>query len=74
MNIACQWLDALVYIRSAGCVTMETDIAEIRLDKAWFQVGDTNGRIGNIDTESVRKSLNSRLCGTIDIAACIALT
>ena len=69
--ITCQWFDALVDISCTVVVTTETDIAEIRLNKAWFQVTDTNGRISNIDTEPIRKSLDSSLCGTIDIATCI---
>ena len=48
--IARQWLNAFIDICRSVAIAMETDVAEIRLDQARLQIGDTDGRIGHIDT------------------------
>ena len=50
-----QWLDALVDIGGTLVVTMKADVAEVRLNKTGLQVGDTDGRVGHVDAESVRQ-------------------
>ena len=63
--------DALVNIRCAIGVTAKTNVTEISLNKTRLQVRNTDGCISNINTQSVRKSLHSSLCGTIYIASSI---
>ena len=67
--IACQWCNAFIDMGSPFVVTMETDIAEVCLDKSRLQSRYADSRIGHIYTESVRQCLDGRLCGAIHIAA-----
>ena len=55
--VASEGLDALIDIGSTVAVAMETDVTEVGLNQAWLQVGDTNGRVGHIDTQSIGQSL-----------------
>ena len=51
--VASQGLDTLIYIGSTIVVTAETDIAEVRLNETGLQVRDADGRIGNINAQTV---------------------
>ena len=66
--VASEGLDAFVHIGRTVVVTMEADVAEVGLHQAWLQIRDTNGCVGHIDTQSVRKGLYCCLGGTIDIS------
>ena len=69
--IARKRLDALVELGSAGCITMETDVAEVGLDEAGLEVGDANSCIGHVDAQSVGEGLHSCFRGTVYIASSI---
>ena len=51
--IARQRLDALIDTCSTIVIPMETDVAEISLDKTRLQVSNTDSRISYIDAKSI---------------------
>ena len=66
-----QWLDALIEFCGTIGIALEADITEVRLYKAWLEVGDAYGGVGHIDTETVGEGFHGSLCGSIYIASCI---
>ena len=69
--VASKGLDTFIDIGSTIMVAMETDIAEVCLHKTRLQIGDTDGGVGHIDTQSIGKCLYCGLRGTIHIAPCV---
>ena len=61
-------LDALVDIGGALGVTMEARVAEVGLNKAGLEVGDTDGGIGHIEAQAVGDGLHGSLGGAIYVA------
>lgn len=47
-----QWLDALIEFGGTIGIALKTDITEIRLYKAWLEVGDT---YGGVSATSIRR-------------------
>ena len=70
--VACEWFDALIDVGSSAGISMETDVAEVGLNKSRLQVRHTDGRTGNIDSQTVGQGFHSSLRGTIDVAAGIS--
>ena len=67
--VARERLDALIHLGGAVCVSMKTDIAEVRLHQSGLEVRHANSGIGHIDAKTVRNGLDSSFSGTIDIAS-----
>ena len=56
--ITSQGFDAFIDIGGTLRISMETDIAEVGLHKAWLQVRDTHGRIA-VSATSIRNPSES---------------
>ena len=69
--IARKRFDAFIDIGCAIIIAMEADVAEVGLDKTRLQIRYTYCGVGHVDTQSVGKSLDGRLRGTVDIASSI---
>ena len=60
--------DALVDVGGALGITVEAGVTEVGLHQTGLEVGDTDGSIGDIETQAVGDGLHGSLGGAVNIA------
>ena len=66
--VASERFDAFIYIVGTLCIAMETNHTEIGFHQSRLHVGDTHGRVGHINAQTIADGLDCGLGGAINVA------